>query len=111
MKKGYELDPNFRDLWDKIRQKTKYSVSYETKDLIMLSAKALEEIRINKPKITNIRVRLEMGKRGIETQVVASSGKVIDDTELFSTIPDILTGIQSKTKLTKTTILEILKKG
>lgn len=111
LKKGYELDPNFKNLWEKIRQKTKYNVDYQTEQLIEEAAKILKDVIIVKPKISNIRVRLEMSEKGIETQTITSSGQMIDNNYELSLIPDVLSGIQTKTKLTKTTILEILKRA
>jgi len=111
LKKGYELDPNFKDLWKRINQKTKYNVDYQTEELIKEAARVLKGVAIAKPRISNIRVRLEMNERGVETQTITSSGQVIENNYDLSLIPDVLSGIQTKTKLTKTTILEILKKS
>ncbi|MFA5829315.1 MAG: DEAD/DEAH box helicase family protein [Candidatus Gracilibacteria bacterium] len=111
LKKGYELDPNFKDLWEKIKQKTKYDVNYQTAELVKEAAKVLKDIAITKPRISNVRVRLEMNEKGIETQMITSSGQVIENNYDLSLIPDVLGGIQAKTKLTKTTILDIFNKA
>jgi type III restriction enzyme len=111
LKKGYDLDPNFKDLWEQIKQKTKYNVNYQTEELIKEAARVLKDVAIAKPRISNIRVRLEMNERGVETKTITSSGQVIENNYNLSLIPDVLSGIQTKTKLTKTTILEILKRA
>lgn len=111
LKKGYELDPNFKDLWERIKQKTKYNVNYQTEELVKEAARVLKDVAIAKPRISNIRVRLEMNERGVETKTITSSGQVIEKNYKLSLIPDVLSGIQTKTKLTKTTILEVLKRA
>jgi type III restriction enzyme len=42
LKKGFELDAKFKELWDKIKHKTTYSVNYETKKLVFEAGKALK---------------------------------------------------------------------
>lgn len=111
LKKGFELDPNFKDLWERIRQKTKYNVNYQTDSLVAEAAKVLKEVEIKRPRISNIRVRLEMNEKGVETRTITTGGQVIETGYELSLIPDVLGGIQNKTKLTKSTILEILKQS
>jgi type III restriction enzyme len=111
LKKGYALDPNFKELWEKIRQKARYNVQYQTEELIQEAAKVLQEVAIKKPRISNIRVRLAMNEKGIETQTMTTSGQAVEARYAWSLIPDVLSGIQSKTQLTKSTVLEIVKKS
>lgn len=111
LKKGFELDPYFKDLWDKIKQKTKYNVSYKTEELINEACKKLKEIEIKRPKISDIRVRIEMNEEGVKTQTITTGGQTVDVNHGLSMIPDVLSGIQNKTKLTKSTIMEILKQS
>ena len=111
LKKGYELDPNFKDLWERIKQKTKYNVNYQTEELIKESAKVLKEVQIKKPKILSIRVKIDINEKGVTTSGGVATAQNIENNYELSLIPDVLSGIQTKTKLTKTTILEILKAG
>lgn len=111
LKKGYKLDSNFKDLWERIKQKTSYSVDYDTEALVRESAKLLGEITVTRPKISNVRVRIQMDERGLGTEIITSSGKTIDTERTLSIIPDVVSGIQSKTKLTKPTILQILQEA
>ncbi|PIZ73862.1 DEAD/DEAH box helicase [Candidatus Peregrinibacteria bacterium CG_4_10_14_0_2_um_filter_43_11] len=109
LKKGYQLDSNFKDLWERIKHRTRYSVDYDTEMLVCESVKLLREITVVRPKISNVRVRIEMDEKGLGTEVIISSGKTIDADRPLSIIPDVVSGIQGRTKLTKSTIYQMLK--
>ncbi len=109
-RKGFEADPKFLQIWEKIRFQTKYSVAYQTNDLIKLAAKAMKEMPdTKKPSVRSTKNEILMGTEGI-------SGNLISDTvspdygQQFE-IPDMLSYIQGKTELTRTTILDIIKKS
>jgi type III restriction enzyme len=52
-RKGFEADPNFLQIWEKIKFHTKYNVAYQTSDLITLAAKAMKEmVETKKPSVT-----------------------------------------------------------
>ncbi len=111
LKKGYELDENFKDLWERIKHKTAYSVDYDIDALVDESVKLMEEITVARPKISNVKVRIEMDEQGVSTEVITSSGKTLDAPRSLSVIPDVVSGIQGRTKLTKSTILRIIKEA
>jgi type III restriction enzyme len=107
VRKGFELDPNFQELWRRIRERTSYHVEFSTDDLIKESAKRLKEATIVAPKIRSIRAELGIGYGGVTTVVgQAPRGKNIDPAE--ASISDIISGIQRGTKLTKPSIVKIL---
>ena len=111
LRKGYHLDQNFLDLWNKIKQQTSYRVNYDTKELIDQSAKVIKEI----PPIHRPRIRAERGKIVVSVKEVKSeyAGKVqIEEIKNRVTeIPDIIGYIQDRTNLTRKTILTILKQS
>lgn len=43
-RKGFEADPKFLQIWEKIKHQTRYSVAYQTSDLTTLAAKAMKEM-------------------------------------------------------------------
>ncbi len=111
VKKGYQLDENFKALWDKIKQKTKYQVEFKTDELIAKSAKAVKEMsRIESIKIKVSKARIEMKQEGIFATPPSREKDiefVIND--LF--IPDVLHYIQTKVELTRDTIYKIILKS
>ncbi len=105
------LDPEFVELWDRVKDKTKYFVEYEDDKLIRSCASKLKET---------------LDIRGIEVDYI--KGKIIKDTEGISVkesggttdngykyhnkfLPDIISFIQNSTYLTRATIVEILAKS
>ncbi|HJP19263.1 MAG TPA: DEAD/DEAH box helicase family protein [Nitrospinota bacterium] len=109
LKKGYELDENFKQLWERIKHKTKYRVEYNSQKLIDKAGKAVSNIEISKPRIVSVKAKLNITKKGIDTDFTGISDKGVDFDR--KNVPDILGYIQSKTRLTKDTILKILKKS
>lgn len=107
LKKGYHLDKNFKDLWEKIKHKTRYQVHYETAELIDLVAKELKEAIITPPKIRSIKARFGITREGIEMEETKIAEKRVEVQTI--NIPDILGYIQGKTRLTKDTILKIIE--
>ena len=105
-RKGFELDENFKSLWDKIKHHTKYKVMYETGELIEKASKALRYMpEIKRPVIKSTKTSVKFDEGGIISDIVSSYATLRDKT--FQ-IPDILAYIQSKIGLTRSTILQIL---
>lgn len=110
LRKGFEADPKFLQIWDKIKFHTKYSVDYDTTELINIAAKAVKEIaETKKPSIRSNKNRVVITDKGVEGQLLSDSGN--DDYNFPVEMPDMLGYIQSKTELTRSTILEIIKQS
>jgi len=111
LKKNYQFDEKFIDLWNKIKFKTIYRVNFDTNELIKDSAKKIKELpEIKRPVLISQKVRINITDEGVSTVSTGSSLPVeIDDP--FNSIPDVIGYIQNKTELTRKTILNILKKS
>ena len=108
-RKGFELDEKFRDIWERIKQQTTYRVEYDTAELIKKTAKAVNQMpSIKKAVIKTTKTSLKFDEAGIVMETKASYVTSLDG--VFQ-IPDVLYYIQERTELTRTTILEILKKS
>ncbi|RAU23229.1 restriction endonuclease subunit R [Paramagnetospirillum kuznetsovii] len=108
-RKEVHLSEDFRTLWSKISQRTRYRVSFETADLI---AKAVTRIKENIPKIEPARITIS--KRDIDiTEAGVAADRELDsrtyDAEPVKVLPDILGYLQNETELTRHTLVEILK--
>ena len=107
--KGYGSEA-FMEIWNKIKYCTRYSVKYDTADLVVFAAKAVKEMaEIKKPTIRSTKKKVLITDDGIEGQLLSDSGD--DSYALRFEIPDMLSYIQGKTELTRSTILEILKRS
>lgn len=106
-RKGFEADPKFLEIWEKLKKKTTYRVDYKTDELIVLAARAIKELpEIKAPSIRSTKVQIAMTGDGVDTTYV---GDRIESFGGYSwKIPDVLGYIQSKTELTRSTIYSIL---
>ncbi|MDD4176630.1 MAG: DEAD/DEAH box helicase [Bacteroidales bacterium] len=109
-RKGFEADPEFLQIWEKLKKKTTYRVDYKTDELIILSAKAIKDLpEIKAPSIRSTKIGITMTDEGVGTNYV---GEKVESYGGYSwKIPDVLGYIQGKTELTRSTIQEILSKS
>lgn len=109
-RKGFEADPKFLEIWEKLKKKTTYRVDYKTEELITLAAKALKDLpEIKSPSIRSTKIGITISDEGVGTNYV---GEKVESYGSYSwKIPDVLGYIQSKTELTRSTIEEILSKS
>lgn len=106
--KRVELNEDFKTLWEKISQKTRYSVEFETKKLVELAADKISKM----PEIK--RVQIEITKRDLEIKESGLEGGRItgNRTHIVNNeqpLPDILAFLQRETELTRGTLVDILK--
>ena len=105
-RKGFELDENFKEIWDRIKYQSIYRVEYDTGELIKKAAKAVNQMpSIRKAVIKTTKVALEFDDSGVIMETKASYTTSLNS---VLKIPDVLFYIQEKTELTRFTILEIL---
>ncbi len=107
LKENWRLDDNFKQLWSRIKHKTRYSVDYDTQELIFRASEAVAEMpEIRPPKIVTEKRDLEITKAGVGTQLLSFR----EESVAYGTtrIPDLLGHIQRETELTRGTIVEIL---
>lgn len=113
LKKNWELDRNFLDLWDRIKHKTDYKVQYDTQDLIKNAGKSVKDMpAIPKPQIQRIKNEMKIvrdeNNRLLEIGGEIKSSKERTITNISYDIPDFIGYIQSKTELTRDTITRIV---
>jgi len=108
-RKGFQADPRFLEIWERIKYRTTYRVKYNTEELIKEAAKAIKEIpEIRKPRIKSVKVGILLEEPRVDYEI--KSSKVIELEKKFQ-IPDVLGYIQNKTELTRATILKILERS
>ncbi len=107
LKKGYETDSRFLDLWEKIRARTRYRVNYSTAEL---STKAASRIKDKMPPIERPKVALTRADIAISSQGVTGTqtGFRTQTVEAKYVMPDFVGQVQAKTGLAKSTVARIL---
>lgn len=107
LRKNVTLDENFRELWERIGQKTRYRVQFDTSDLVARAAKAIAEMPdIKKPRISIDRVEIDQSYAGVEADTVLE--QKTRELETQPALPDILAWLQNATELTRQTLVKIL---
>lgn len=109
--KRVELNNDFKVLWSKISQKTRYGVEFETDVLVSKAVAKIKDMQ------TIEAVRIEHTKRlvditqesGVEGGAVLSSK--FDKLKSTQPLPDILSFLQRETELTRGTLVRILKES
>lgn len=108
-KKGFEADPLFLSLWEKLKAKTTYRVNYDTSLLIEKAAKEVKEMsRIAPPSIRSVKSKVVITEEGV-TMEYKGEKQSNHSSDYF--IPDVLGYIQNRTELTRSTIWHILEKS
>lgn len=108
LKKGFKLNPEFKELWNKIAKKTRYAVEIDTSGLIKNCVDEINNISIKniKIRVEKVFLSLEEGE-GIKYQFVGDEAEEINKN--FE-IPNLIELIATETKLTRETIYTILSK-
>lgn len=107
LRKNITLDPTFSELWDKISQRTRYRVQFDTDELIKETAQAIADMpAIKRTRITTALYRQEVSKAGIEGEQISGGVREISQAP---ELPDLLAYLQNNTELTRSTLVEILK--
>ena len=94
-------------IWEKIKHKTRYSIEYDTSDLIKRASGKMKDIVLSKPKLVRAKADILMDDKSIRTGF-AKSQEAIEINDQMNIIPDVLSYIQGKTRLTRDTICRIL---
>lgn len=107
LKKGYEADAEFLGLWEKIRQRTRYRVRYDTANLIGSAARRIKEKMppISRPKVALMRAEIKVERGGVTG---TQTGFRTQAVEAKYVMPDFVGQLQGKTGLSKSTMARIL---
>ncbi len=104
------LSPEFKELWDRIKYKTTYSVQFDSNDLINKCAEEMKKnLNVNKAKLVYSKAEVDITKAGTIAEENNRYSMDIDESNFV--LPDIITFLQNQTNLTRRTLVEILKKS
>ena len=108
-RKGVLLSPEFKDLWDRIKQKTTYRVEFDDERFTKLCLEKMEELRPRRSKINIDRVDIEINRKGVEVEFKDTIKQ--DLQQRTYRLPDLIREIQDATMITRSTIIDILLKA
>jgi len=105
---------DFKDLWEKISQRTKYKIEFETQELIKKSVEYLknsfEEKKFDSLFKKTVNKIKSINKDGTIDSIQTEDRDIINETKSYN-LPDIVTHLQEKTRLSRKTICNILKES
>ena len=108
--KQVHLREDFRELWERIGQKTRYRIHFETSSLIEKAVNRLKAMdRIKPLSLSSTRVDVEFTRAGL-----SADRKLEEKTLLMegpSVLPDIIAFLQKETELTRHTLIAMLRES
>lgn len=110
LNKQVQLSPEFKDLWDRIKWKTRYNVAFDTNELIEKCVKRLnEKVIITSSTLKETKATLNVTQGGVQTSETQNRARLVNEEEKL--LPDIISYLQNETDLTRKTIVNILLKS
>lgn len=101
----------FLELWERIKYKTTYTIQLHSDKFIQQAADKLsEELEVRIARLEYERHRLETTGSGIEVVKEEQTTFALSEKQ-YEKAPDILTYLQNETKLTRKTLIAILKQS
>jgi type III restriction enzyme len=109
-RKEVHLSADFQALWDKIKHRTRYRVTFETDALIAGALARIKQIEpIKAPRVSTTVAEVEITDAGVAADKQVATR--VRDTDPVKVLPDILAFLQKETELTRHTLSEILKRS
>lgn len=106
LKKEVLLGDDFKELWEKIKFKTKYELNFDSEKLADACAEQIQNLEIKPPVLLYNKATIEINASGVRAN--ASIPVRVDELSSGEELPDIITYLQNKTDLTRKTIVRIL---
>lgn len=107
LNKNVFLSLDFKELWDRIKYKTTYSVAFDSRKLIEdCQIEMVKKLDVSAAKLIYTKATATVSVGGIETN--ETERVAVSTTNYKEALPDIITFLQNETNLTRKTIVEIL---
>ena len=101
------LGSDFKELWERIKYKTTYSVDFDTEKLIEKCCDMMQKmLDISSAKLVYTKANVNISGGGVSTDENQRTAVAV--TDMRETLPDIITYLQNRTDLMRKTIVEIL---
>ncbi|HZK70731.1 MAG TPA: DEAD/DEAH box helicase family protein [Clostridia bacterium] len=101
------LDPEFKEMWDRIKYKTTYSVDFDIERLVEECCLEMgRSLLVSASKLVYTKAAIDINAGGVGATEKDRSTVAV--TNIKENLPDIITYLQNETNLTRKTIVEIL---
>ncbi len=108
--KQVHLREDFRELWARISQRTRYRVHFDTAELIARAVERMRGMEKVKPlTLTSTRVDVDFTHAGVNAErILETDVKIMEGPAV---LPDIVAFLQKETELTRHTLVTILRES
>lgn len=116
LRKEFTLRPEFKELWERIRTRTRYGVTIDTQKLITDVLQEIEKLEVQAPQIMITKVLVDVGEEDTFTTVRMGSSKLATEAArpFLPNIVEIMSNLMEHTTppvyLTRSTLLEIFRR-
>jgi type III restriction enzyme len=116
LKKHYTLKPEFKELWERIKYKTRYAVKLDTEKLLNDVMPDIDAEEIRPPRVTVSKAVVKVGDDDNFVPMAAGKGDAIDLSgryplpNLVSVMSHLMENTTPPVRLTRKTLLEIFKR-
>jgi len=117
LRKEYTLRPEFKELWERIKHKTRYAVTIDTEKLIQDVLARLVTVDVNPPQVVISKASLVAEKKSAFEYRTVSTPKAVKSLagryplpNLVELMADLMQHTTPPVRLTRMTLLEILRR-
>ena len=114
LRKAYLLKPEFKELWERIKHKTRYAVNVDTEQLIREVVEELDNADIRPPRITVTKAQVQVDDDQVFSAMQMSGAKTVIDLagryplpNLVDAMMHLLENTTPPMRLTRKTLLDI----
>ena len=109
-RKEVHLSDDFKELWERIKHRTRYRVHFDTADLIECTLARIKTMEpLKPPRVSTTVVAVDISGAGIAAERPIAAR--VQEVGPVGVLPDILGFLQKETELTRHTLAEILKRS
>ena len=108
--KHVQLNPEFEELWNRLKHSTRYRVQFDTDELIDKAVQRVNALDPIQPvRLSVTRVGVDITEAGVEAERTLEQRT--QEAAPVQVLPDLLAYLQKETELTRHTLFQILKRS
>jgi type III restriction enzyme len=118
LRKEFTLRPEFQELWERIKHKTRYAIKIDSDKLIREVVAELERVEIRPPRVTIAKARVDVSSENAFEALQMSAAKSVLDLagrfplpNLVEIMANLMEHITPPIRLTRRTLLEIIRQA
>ncbi|MDB0011507.1 DEAD/DEAH box helicase family protein [Crocinitomicaceae bacterium] len=101
--------PEFKELWERVKYKTTFSVDFDSASLVRACIAALDDrIKISRGKLFYSKASVTIDIGGVDAEILPNTTRTETLNQEVLSLPDIVGYLQNETQLTRKSIVEIL---